>query len=160
MSEHAEPRSMATTENAYREHVPIYEDVWDWDIVLVHGNVKVIGTSFSHLDHCAWKEYGANCRCGEGPKLSSPVVDKNGRQLSDGAPYSVEPKTGDGKLYIDAGPGSEIPVMSGKTYRLNGPRGHHDGFAPGSIWVVYAEPEPTPEPDPTLLDRLFSWIWR
>ena len=149
-----------TVESAiYREPSPIYKDVWDWDIVLVHGDVKIIGNANEHLDGCAWKSYGAKCRCGEGPLLSSPVLDKNGRRLSDGAPYSALPETGDGKIYLDAGHGSEIPVMSGKTYRLNGPRGHHDGYAPGSIWLVYADPEPEPPKPLGFWGWLFSRIF-
>ena len=150
---------MASTERPYREPAPIYKDVWDWDIVLVHGDVKIIGNSHEHIDGCAWQAFGAKCRCGDGPLLSSPVVDKNGRPLSDGSPYSILPQTGEGAIYLDAGPGSAIPVMSGKTYRLNGPRGHHDAFAPGSIFLIYGENEKEEvEPEQGIAERFFAWL--
>ena len=142
----------------YRENEPIYREVWDWDIILVHGDVKIIGRGHDHLDRCGYAEYGVSCSCGKEPKLSSPVVDENGRRLQDGAAYSAEPATGDGRRLLEACDGTEINVMSGKTYRLRGERGHHDGYAPGSIWHVYAEPEVVVKV--TFWQRMRRVLWR
>lgn len=126
---------------AYREPEPVYREVWDWDVVILHGDVKVIGASAGHLDHCAWETWGAKCSCGEGPRLSSPVVDANGRKLMEGGYKGDE--TGEARALLGLDDGSLVPVMSGKTYRLCGPRRWqgHDSFALSSIWRVYAEPE-------------------
>lgn len=133
----------------YRELAPIYRDVWDWDIVLLHGDVKVVGNSSCHIDGCAWKVSGADCQCGDGPLISSPVVDRHGRRLN-GNPYVAGKRCRDGAIYLDACSGSEIPVLSGKIYRLNGPRGYHPNYAPGSIWLVYRD----------MLSKLLSSIFR
>ena len=127
----------------YRENEPVYQDIWEWDIVLLYGRVKLIGHTYAHLDRCVYNQFGAKCQCMmESPKLTSDLVDKNGRPFQDGHLEGQE--TGEARVLLGVGEGSEVPVLSGKIYRLKGPRKieGYDSYAPLSIWCVYAEPEP------------------
>lgn len=143
----------------YREPAPLYQDIWEWDIVIVHGDVKIIGRNNIHIDHCAYLTYGARpCGCEfEKAKTSSPIV-RFGRRLVD-SPYKGEPVTGDARPLLTAKDGTTISVLSGKTYRLNGPRATHKTFSPGSIWKVYAEADAELEPEPTRWQRFLTW-WK
>lgn len=149
-----------TAATPYRDENPVYQDIWEWDLVIVHGDVKIIGRNHVHLDHCAFREFGAsNCGCDfDQRKVSSPILDRFGKRMRD-APYHGDPVTGDARPLLDAGHGTEIPVMSGKTYRLNGPRRtEQDSYTSGSIWGVYAEAD-APEPTPTGWQRFLTW-WK
>jgi len=138
----------------YREQAQIYRDVWEWDIVLVNGDVKIIGRTHDHLDNCIQVgEYSCGCSF-DTPKLSSPVVDGLGKRLEESA-YSGEPTTGEALHLLDAGTGSQIPVLSGKTYRLNGPRTHHSSFTVSSIWNVYAQHVPN---SPSFMRLVLTWV--
>lgn len=140
----------------YREHEPVYRDVWDWDIVLVHGDVKIVGRILGHVDGCVYQEYGAKCQCQDGPILSSPVLDCFGKRIVD-SPYSGKPVTGEARPLLCVGEGTEITVMSGKTYRLRGPRKEDSaGYSAGSIWRVYALADA--ESEPTRWQKFLSWI--
>lgn len=128
---------------AYRENEPIYQDIWEWDIIMLHGVVKLIGHTYAHLDHCVYNEFGAKCQCMKGlPKLTSDLVDKNGRPFEEGRWEGQE--TGEARALLGVEEGDELPVLSGKVYRLKGPRKAvgYDSYAPASIWHIYAEPEP------------------
>jgi hypothetical protein len=128
------------------------KDVWDWDIVIMHGSVKIIGRSGEHLDDCVFQQFGAKCHCLDEPTVSSPILNILGNPMRDSA-YQGEPLTGEARPLLDADNGSQIVVKSGKTYRLRGPRKEHDGYSSGSIWVVYAE-----DPQPSRWQRFLSWL--
>lgn len=138
----------------YRQQVSLYQDVWDWDIILLHGDVNIICMATG----CLWEDdIHHDCDCMEKPRLSSPVLDRFGKRMEEGS-YKGDELTGEARPLLDVWPGSEIPVMSGKTYRLNGPRKSHDGFSSGSIWLVYAE-EDQPDPPPSFWGRLFNRLF-
>lgn len=143
-------------DDVYREPELVYRDIWEWDIITIHGAVNVMGRNHSHLDDCVWELYGAKCSCDE-PKISSPVVDKNGRQLEEG--WYRGDATGEARVLLGVEDGSLIPVKSGKVYRLRGPRKveGYDSYAPASIWLVYAEPEPEPLGFWASLRERFTW---
>lgn len=127
---------------SYREPAQKHVDVYEWDIVLAHGAVRVVGLSTEHLDNCRYQTWGAPCGCRDGkPRVSSPVVCANTRRVLKEIWFSGDPTTGEGRHLLDVGPGSTIPVMSGKSYRLVGERKveGHQGFASGSIFRVYPE---------------------
>jgi hypothetical protein len=137
--------------SVYREAVPVFEDVRDWDVVIVHGSVRIVGWVGSHLSGCPWEEFGRKCWCFKHARFSSPVVDSYGREL-EVQPYRGSPVTDAARHLLSLGPGSEIRVLSGKTYRLVGPRrgpgrfpGDYtdlgDPLADRSIWIIYMEEE-------------------
>ena len=126
----------------YREHVPKYTDVWDWDIILFYGMIKIVGFTTDHLDHCASQTFGAKCKCNTGSKISSPVM-RYGKQLEQD--FYDENKPGDGRLLLEAKDGMVLQVRSGKAYRLVGERVEHEVWKDASIFNVYRE-EPEPEP--------------
>ena len=86
--------------------------------------------------------------------MSSPVVDEYKRPLKE-APYY--PWTGVAQHLLSVTDGSLLPVMSGKSYRLNGPRVSHEGFHGASIWKVYADREPEEEKR-GVLQRMLDWL--
>jgi len=129
---------------------------------VVHGDVKIVGRNHAHLDGCIQQTFGAKCKCSyDEPRLTSPILDQFGKRMHEDMYDPLGPKgTGEARALLGCGPGSEIPVMSGKTYRLNGPRHEYlesPGWSKGSIWVVYVEPEPEPEPPPRWWQRIFAW---
>ncbi len=127
----------------YREPEPIFSELREWDVLLVHDDVKFIGMSHEHVDRC-YHEDGFECDCHKKPRMSSPVVDRFGRRLSQD-PWTPE-APGDGRALLDVRPGSEVPVLSGKLYRLVGPRRTvgYDSWASASIFHVYAEAPKSP----------------
>ncbi len=133
---------------AYRVAADHVVEVWDWDIILMHGSVYVQGMSRVHLEHCAIKQ-GHPCSCGLGrhPRTSSPVLDPDTHRELKEAWYQGDPLTGEAHFLLSAEDGTVLPVFSGKVYRLVGPRKKegYSGYSSGSIFRVYAEPEPEPE---------------
>lgn len=122
----------------YRDEALHEVEVWDWDVVLMHGTVRVVGMSHEHLKNCA-KQYGGGCRCGENARISSPVVCPQTRQVLKESWWEDQMTTGSARHLLEAKEGTVIPVSSGKVYRLVGPRKveGHDNLAYGSIWRVY-----------------------
>jgi hypothetical protein len=139
----------------HREPTPPYQDVWDWDIVLVHGEVKIMGFT----TECLWRgDPHPGCDCKDSLKISSSVLDRFGKPLEDSA-FSDEPVTGAARPLLACGPGSELRVKSGKTYRLCGERKQHDGgFGRGSIWLVYAEADAKDAVPPRWWERVKGWL--
>lgn len=123
-------------QDVYRAHANEYVDVCDWDVVLLGGRIAVIGSGGG----CTWRGTHYGCKCADNPRISSPVVDVNGRILEDGQ-YDHD-LTGEGRVLLGVSDGSEIRVDSGKTYRLKGERKEHETYSIGSIWTVYAKEEP------------------
>jgi hypothetical protein len=122
----------------YRQLVPVVEELYDWDVILLYGDVKLIGMSLTHLPDCGREMY--TCQCLNSPRLTSPVVDAWTRPLREST-HEGDPVTGEARHLLALDAGDEVPVLSGKTYRLAGPRkvAGYDGFASGSIFRVYAE---------------------
>lgn len=119
----------------YREPEPYYVDVYDWDILIFSGHLKVCGLVIGHTDRCPRNGgSGYQCLC-DNPILSSPIVGENRRVLTEGC-YEVE--TGDGRALLEKGDGSVLEVKSEKTYRLNGPRVPSEKWHAASIWTVYS----------------------
>ena len=141
---------------AYREQGVVYQDIWEWDILLVYGDVKIIGRNHAHLDHCS---YDVPCECSFGvQKLSSSIV-RNGAVLREDLYEPLGPNgTGQANFLLASRDGDTIEVMSGKTYRLRGPRvPAADPWAGGSIWIALT---PKPEPEPGAWVRLCRWVRR
>lgn len=139
----------------HREPTPPYQDVWDWDIVLVHGQVKILGFT----TECLWRgEAHPGCDCKDSLKVSSSVLDRFGKPLED-SPFRGDPVTGAARPLLACGPDSQLRVKSGKTYRLCGERKYHEGaFGSGSIWRVYARADAEAAPKPTRWQRLRAWL--
>lgn len=134
-------QALKRSATGYREEAPRYEELRDWDIVAVHGNVRLIGTASTHVDGCVKQIWGSKCQCFDrGPRLSSPVVDEYNRPLQEGRDR-YDPPTGEAQHLLDAGPGTEVPVKSGKMYLLVGPRKveGHDSYALMSIFYLYPQ---------------------
>lgn len=146
--------------SGYREESPQYQDVWDWDIILYpDGTLRVI--CFTTGCVYSWGHY--NCDCPSKSRMSSPIVDEYNRPLKE-SPY-YEGITESAKFLLDSTEGSEIPVMSGKTYRLTGPRDpkiHARNYAGESVWKYYEEHQRRLERElklkRSLLARFFEWI--
>lgn len=126
----------------YREFVPVIEELHQWDVILLHGEVKLIGMAMTHLPRCPREEWLPGCVCFVSARITSSIVDKWKKPLCESG-YSSDPTTGAARHLLSLEDGDEVEVLSGKVYRLVGPRriNGYDGFASGSIWVVYAEPE-------------------
>lgn len=126
---------------SYRAVAITYSDVWEWDIILVHGDVKIVGRNYAHLNNCALS-FGASCTCGYGePKMTSPILTDLGKRLHEDMYEPLGPEgTGEAHYLLDAKDGDVVPVLSGKTYRLCGPRVPSDG----SIWDRLVPPDPKP----------------
>ena len=145
----------------YRKPEPIYQEVWDWDIISIYGNIKIL-----HKRHgCMWPEdcsYNSckTCDCHEILRLSSPVIDKNGRELNEnhyGDPYN--PYTREAEYLLPSKEGSIIPCLSGKLYKLVGPRVEDPTYKGGSIWTIYNASEPK-EKAKSWVDRIIQMISR
>lgn len=147
---------MSAEHQVYR--VPSEEtvDVYDWDIVMTHGTVRVMGMSHAHVRGCVAEQFGAKCTCCDGPRTSSPIVCAGTRRVLEESWYSNEPTTGQARHLLLVGPGCKVTVKSGKVYRLVGPRKRegYDGFASGSIFHVY------PKEDRVLEARRPVPFWR
>jgi hypothetical protein len=118
--------------------VPVVEILYDWDVILLYGDVKLIGMSLTHLPDCGHEMY--TCQCLNSPRLTSPVVDAWTRPLREST-HEGDPVTGEARHLLTLDAGDEVPVLSGKLYQLMGRRkaAGYDGFASGSIFSVYAE---------------------
>lgn len=139
----------------YRSDSPRYQHAWDWDLIIyADGSVRVLCLTEGCLYESEGGHFGSACECSSRPRMSSPVVDEYQRPLRE-TPYDGT-VTGEARHLLDAGNGAEIDVLSGKTYRLRGRRAPHPGFKGASIWEVYADPMPAPEPPPSLLRRLLA----
>jgi hypothetical protein len=123
----------------YRAPEETYTEVRDWDIVLMHGSVRVMGMTHEHLRGCAWESFGATCDCSSQPRISSPIVCPNTRRQLEESWWSSEPTTGEARHLLDATDGTEVSVLSGKVYRLVGRRRleGHDAYTHSSIFYVY-----------------------
>lgn len=145
----------------YRVPQETCTEVRDWDIILMHGSVRVMGMSHDHLRGCFRQEFGGRCKCYEQPRISSPVVCPNTRRPLVESWWSTDEPTGEARHLLEATDGTEVPVLSDKVYRLVGPRNveGYDSYACGSIFHVYALSFPSwpPRPPrPTLWARLLS----
>lgn len=138
--------------DSYRDHNPRYQDVWSWDVIVyADRSIRVLcWTSGCLYDY---GHMGRDCDCAEKSRMSSPVVDKYGRPLQEGYPWE-----GVARHLLSVTDGSSVPVMSGKAYRVTGPRVAHEGFREASIWEIYKDPEePEPEP-PGFFYRAWEWL--
>jgi hypothetical protein len=145
---------MTSAAAPYRDPSVLYQDVWDWDVIVYpDGSIRVL----CWTNGCLYGEYGhigRECDCAERSRMSSPVVDEYKRPLKE-APYY--PWAGTARHLLSVTEGSELTVMSGKSYRLNGPRVSHEGFHGASIWKVYEEKV---EEEPlSLWQRTLDWLW-
>lgn len=139
----------------HRREAPRYQEAWDWDLIVYpDGSLRVICMT----NGCLWENRHPQCNCATKPRISSPVVDRLHRPLLE-TPYSGNGHTGDGLHLLTARAGSEIPVMSGKTYRLHGPRTPHSDFHGASVWEVYREPDPPPPFPKGLIQRVWEWLY-
>jgi len=130
-----------------------YQEAWDWDLIVYpDGSIRVL--CFTHGCLYGGHSY-KDCDCADRSRMSSPVVDDYRRPLAE-SPYSGG-ETGAARHLLVAREGTEILVLSGKHYKLAGPRMHHEGFRGASIWEVYREPEQKPEPR-TRWRRICDWV--
>ena len=137
----------------YRDHNPLYQDAWDWDVIVYpDGSIRVLCWTTGCL--LEYSHMGRDCDCAERSRMSSPVVDEYKRPLKERA---FDPPTGVARYLLGVTDGSTLPVMSGKSYRLNGPRVSHEGFHGASIWKVYADREPEEEKR-GVLQRMLDWL--
>jgi hypothetical protein len=104
----------------YRGGATIDHPAYDWDVIWFFGMPKI------HFRNAAgdWR-------------TSSDILDDEGRTLTDGS------------VFADAKDGTRIPVLSGKTYVLTGPRQPYPDHPQLSMLYV-------PEPEPrSWMARLF-----
>lgn len=135
----------------YRDQNMLYQDVWDWDVIVYpDGSIRVLCMASECANGCLHR-----CHCAERSRMSSPVVDEYKRRLRE-TPYDGV-LDGTARHLLGTTAGSLIPVLSGKHYRLMGPRKHHDGFKNSSIWEIYKEPEEEVEPE-GFFQRLWGWM--
>jgi len=143
----------------YREESPVYMDIWDWDIILYYGSIRIVGYTKHHIRGCGHGEFGYSCDCMEALKITSAILDKNKRMLQQNFWKPWEP--GDGRALLGVKEGDALRVHSEKLFRLKGPRQvqGHDAWAPASIWYVYADQEELPEkPKGGFWQTLREWI--
>ena len=141
----------------YRDHNLRYQEVWDWDVIVYpDGSLRVLCMTDGCLHEDRYNPHmGAECDCASRSRISSPIVDEYTRPLKEDS-YGPG-RTGAGRPLLGVTAGSAIPVMSGKAYRLNGPRMSHEGFKGGSIWKIYKDPEPELEPQ-GFFQRVWEWM--
>jgi len=134
--------------DAYRTQSPQHQEAWDWDVIVYpDGSIRVLCIASECVHKCSY-----SCDCASKPRISSPIVDEYERPLVE-TPYA-NVSTGDARHLLTTRSGSLISVMSGKTYRLHGPRVVHQDFASTSIWAIYRDPEP----HPTWIQRVTGWL--
>lgn len=142
----------------YRDPTPLYQDAWDWDVIVYpDGSIRILCWTTGCLFE--YSHMGRDCDCAKRSRMSSPVVDEYKRPLKE-APYY--PWTGVAQHLLSVTDGSLLPVMSGKSYRLNGPRVSHEGFHRASIWKVYEEMDKAEEEagEPGLWRRILDRLWQ
>lgn len=137
----------------YRQFASVVEEIRDWDVILLYGEVKLIGMSLSHFPDCTRQ-------CFDSPIITSSVVDKWMRPLRESR-YKGDLLTGEARHLLTLDAGSEVSVLSGKTYRLMGPRKvtGYDSYAAGSIFRVYIE-DVQKEPEVSWWRRILARISR
>lgn len=119
----------------YREQNALYQDVWDWDVIVYPDwSIRVLCMTNGCLYE--YGHMGRDCDCGEKPRMSSPIVDEYKHPLKEDL---RTPRLGAARCLLGIVEGDSIPVMSGKAYRLNGPRTPHEGFRGASIWEMYKQ---------------------
>lgn len=126
----------------YREHTDQhihYLDIWDWDIIVfADHSVRILGVSSECAIHQEDSFLHGRCNCPpDRPRMSSPVV-KHGVPLKESFRREA---TGAARHLLEAREGTEICVLSGKTYRLCGPRVPEPQPSGMSIWDFYRDPE-------------------
>lgn len=138
----------------HRRPSPVLQQAWDWDLIVYpDGSLRVI--CLTHGCLYEGNHLGARCECPDRPRMSSPLVDDWGAPLYE-TPYDPA-TTGAGSHLLTARDGTEIRVLSGKTYRLNGPRLPAPNFSGASIWEVYRDDPPPPE-RMSRWRRLLEWL--
>lgn len=140
---------------AYRMQEPEYQNVWDWDIIIYPDrSVRILGISSECATHQEDSYLHGRCQCPrDRPRMSSPVVDEFMapiREIFDGN------MVGSARHLLDAVEGTTVPVLSGKTYRLIGPRVPQTQLMGASIWDIYRKKDEGARPL-SLLERFKEW---
>lgn len=123
----------------YRSATPEYLDVWEWDVIVFPDRtVRIIGVASECAIHQEDSFLYRRCDCPPNrPRMSSPVVE-HGVPLKES--FRSE-STGTARHLLHAEDGVKISVLSGKTYRLHGPRVPESPPSGMSLWDFYRDPE-------------------
>ena len=129
---------------SYRRETVVYTDAWDWDIVFYFGTLRIFSRTLACVGNGHWNK----CDCAAKKRFSSPIVDLNGRPL----------QAEEWRCLLGSNDGTEIFVMSGKTYRLTGPRHKADGYSIWLKWEEYVTRVREKQREKNPLYRFWKWL--
>lgn len=121
--------------SAYRQAAPSHRELWDWDIIAIYSYLHIVGVAAGCLYEDGDRHFGGKCDCIGRVRRTSQIVGADGIEPPPmGAHGPV--LTPSARRFLGCGEGDEIRVMSGKTYRLAGPRKMHKEYKGASIWEI------------------------